>query len=380
MIAWSYGTVMRIVRDEEALQELEVRLVNEEVALALNYPELTGRASPEECVIVNTTAVELGLDSGGKHFVTARLSPEGTPLSGRGEVRREGHIVKMRYTPFQHTVQSVEEKESEYHEIFQKVEGKTLGRIPVVIGEVHSMLPAFVLSLWHLWRRAGESKMPRVCYIMSEGGALPLALSDHVRYLQSASMLTGTLTYGHAFGGQTECVNLYTALLAAKYVWKADVIVVAPGPGVAGTGTKFGFSGMEQITIIEAAHKLGGLPVLIPRVSFADGRDRHTGISHHTLTVLRFVPEVPLVLNVEHHPKLIGQLQDQSVRHTIVFHEPKDMEIWRNITESYPVPLVSMGRTIEDDPAFFAHMYYAARFIWMRCLKREEMKKMDLFS
>ncbi|MMZ56581.1 hypothetical protein D1872_184770 [compost metagenome] len=379
MIVWSFGTVMRIIREEETVQELEVQMMDEETAQALNYPQLIGRIQAGERVVLNTTAVDLELGSGGKHFVSARIGVDGQPLVDADAASRYGHIMKLRYTPFQHAVQTVEEEESAYHEIFRDTDGKTLDQTPVIVGELHSLLPAFVLSIRHLQKRMG-GRPPRICYIMSEGGALPMALSEHVRDLCSLGFLTGTITYGHSFGGQTECINLYTALLAARFVWKADIIVVMPGPGIIGTGTPLGFSGMEQVTILEAAHKLGGLPILIPRVSLADLRKRHAGISHHTITVLQFARETPLVLNLEHHPELITQLGEQSKQHTLVFHEPLDIEEWKEVEAQFPISVTTIGRTAQMDLIFFAHAYYAARLAWIKYEKQDTMQKMDLFT
>ena len=64
------------------------------------------------------------------------------------------------------------------------------------------------------------------------------------------------------------------------------------GPGIAGTGTKYGFTGIEQGPILDAVHKLGGLPIAIPRISFADQRERHKGISHHSITVFKEIVNV----------------------------------------------------------------------------------------
>jgi hypothetical protein len=380
MITWSYGKVRHVLRESDTLQEVELELPDQTTAVALHYPFLLGAVGPGEQVIVNTTAVELGLGSGGKHFISARLDTEGTPLLNKAIALCEGHIMKLRYTPLQHAVQAVEEERSEYHEIFDDTGPKTLEQMPVIVGELHSMLPIFTLALRHIQQKAGEVRGPRLCYIMSEGGALPLALSEHVRHLQSLGILTGTITYGHTFGGQTECVNIYTALLAAKFVWKADMAVVVPGPGVVGTGTCLGFSGMEQVAILEAIHKLGGIPILLPRVSFADVRERHFGISHHTRTVLDFVKNIPLIINMEEHPDLIAQMNAQSSRHTLVFHEPLPSDIWEEIMPLYPIPLTSMGRTVDTDPDFFAHMYYAARFAWARYHRQKTVQKIDLFS
>ncbi|MBN6188469.1 DUF3866 family protein [Aneurinibacillus sp. BA2021] len=380
MIAWTCGTVMQVVQDEESVQELTVQTKDERTVTALNYPELTGRARPGERVIMNTTAVDLALASGGKHFVAARMDEQGRPLIHHEVFGPYGHIMRLRYTPFQHAVQAVEEETSAYHEIFRHSASKTLEHIPVIIGETHSMLPGFVLSIRHLMKRAGSKKMPRICYIMSEGGALPLALSDHVRRLQSLGMLAGTITYGHAFGGQTECVNLYTALLAARHVWKADMIAIMPGPGVVGTGTDLGFSGMEQVAIADAAYKLAGRAVLIPRVSAADPRERHAGISHHTLTVLRFAASTPLTVNLEERSPLLAQLEEQSPKHTLVLHDPLAEAEWEEIESPYQMRLTAMGRDSAEEPLFFAHTYYAARFAWVEYGKQKAMQKMDLFG
>ena len=66
----------------------------------------------------------------------------------------------------------------------------------------------------------------------------------------------------------------------------ADIVVVGQGPGNVGTGTPLGFSGIDQGLAVNAAGSLGGTPVFVPRISFADARDRHRGISHHSMTNL----------------------------------------------------------------------------------------------
>ena len=70
------------------------------------------------------------------------------------------------------------------------------------------------------------------------------------------------------------------------------------GPGIAGTGTKYGFTGIEQGPILDAVKKLGGMPISIPRISFADKRDRHQGISHHSITVLKEIVNVDVHLPI----------------------------------------------------------------------------------
>ncbi len=79
------------------------------------------------------------------------------------------------------------------------------------------------------------------------------------------------------------------------HVLAADVVVAALGPGVAGTGTALGTSALDAVGVIDLTDSLGGVPVLCVRVSDADPRARHRGVSHHTRTVARLSHAVPLV-------------------------------------------------------------------------------------
>lgn len=69
-----------------------------ETAEAVAYLALVGELESGEQVLVNTTAVELELGTGGQHFIIAQLGmpPETAPLH-----REDGHILKLRYTPLQ---------------------------------------------------------------------------------------------------------------------------------------------------------------------------------------------------------------------------------------------------------------------------------------
>ncbi len=270
MINVEEGTVERIIWSEDKMQCLEVQ-VGDKKEKAINYLELSGAASPGNRVFLNTTAVRLNLGSGGYHFVllNTTASPY-TPYSG--------HIIKMRYTPLQHKVMTWEEKCGTSED---NCNTKYTGlHVPVVIGELHSMLAPFARTLKLINTKC------RIIYIMSDSASLPLSFSRNVRSLKNTGVLAGTITAGQAFGGDLECINIYTALIAAREELKADVIIITPGPGVVGTGTRYGYSGVEQGEHVERAHKLRGIPLVIPRISFADSRSRHRGISHHTLTAL----------------------------------------------------------------------------------------------
>ena len=158
--------------------------------------------------------------------------------------------------------------------------------MPVVVGTLHSMLTPFVAS----YKRHNPNK--KLVYIMTDGAALPIYLSKNVQNLKEKNLIDNTITIGNAFGGDYECINIYTALITAKEILNADAVFVSMGPGIAGTGTKYGFTGIEQGPILDAVKKLGGMPIAIPRISFADKRDRHNGISHHSMTVFKEIVNV----------------------------------------------------------------------------------------
>ena len=86
---------------------------------------------------------------------------------------------------------------------------------------------------------------------------------------------------------------MHNGLLAAHYVLQADVVIVTQGPGNLGTGTRWGFSGVAAGEAINAAGILGGRPIAALRVSEADERPRHRGVSHHSLTAYGRVALVP---------------------------------------------------------------------------------------
>src|SRR5690349_22565372 len=126
---------------------------------------------------------------------------------------------------------------------------------------------------------------------MTDGGALVAGFSRTLSAL--APSLVGVVTVGQAFGGDLEAVTVHTGLLAARYVLGADLAVVAQGPGNLGTGTPWGFSGVALGETVNAIVALRGSPVGSLRISDADGRHRHRGVSHHSLTAYGKVALVP---------------------------------------------------------------------------------------
>jgi len=349
MIRWRRGVVTAVTRTWTGASELEVDLAGEQVR-ALAYTDLVGSPEPGQAVLVNATALLLGLGTGGYAIVVAvpdALPPDPAP--------GPGHLVKARYTSSQVTVLGVDEQDSPWHSFLRDADD--LEAMPVVVADLHSSLPAIVAGL--------RQRLPgaRVAYVMTDGGALPMAFSQTVAALVDAGWLADTVTVGQAFGGSLEAVTIHSGLLAARRVVGADVAVVTQGPGNLGTGTRWGFSGLSGAEALNAAGVLGGRPVASLRVSQADARPRHLGISHHSLTTYGRATLVAVDVVV---PRLEGEvgtrLQEQVVplasRHRVV-HVGIDglMAALRGC----PGTLSTMGRGLDEDPAAFLAAAAAGR-------------------
>jgi len=348
--------------------ELDVRTSGGEACRALAYPALTGRPEPGDRVLVNTTAQALGLGTGGYAFVVAipdRLPPDDPP--------GPGHVVKARYTPMQATVLGVDEQDSPHHDVL--ADADDLGGMPVVVADLHSALPAVLAAARAPGPapqaaagppppRAVPGPPPRAAYVMLDGGALPAWFSRTGAALREAGWLAGTITVGQAFGGDLDAVTLHTGLLAARHVLGADLAVVAQGPGNLGTGTRWGFSGVACGEAVNAAVALNGRPVASLRVSQADPRGRHRGVSHHSLTAYGrvalaradvAVPELP----GEFGALVAAQAAPLGARHRLV-RVPVDG--LPEALRAAPVTLSSMGRGLEQDPAYFLAAAAAGRY------------------
>ncbi|MBV9097600.1 MAG: DUF3866 family protein, partial [Frankiaceae bacterium] len=300
-------------------------------------------------VLLNVTALELGLGTGGVAMVVA--IPSRLPADGADE----GHIVKARYTPLQVTVLAADEQGSPHHEVLRDADD--IGGMPVVIADLHSAVPAILAGL-----RAARPDA-RVVYLMSDGGALPIAFSRTVPALRDAGWLAATVTVGQAYGGDVEAVTVHSGLLAARHVLGADVAVVTQGPGNLGTGTRWGFSGVASGEAVNAAAVLNGRPVAALRVSEVDPRERHRGVSHHTLTALGRVAMAPADVVVPVLPEPFGTVVREAcaplaARHRLVQVGTDGL---LDALRAAPVALSSMGRGLDEDPAYFLAAAAAGR-------------------
>jgi hypothetical protein len=291
-------------------------------------------------VLLNTTAVALGLGTGGLHLVIA------VDGDGATELGHDGRVMKARYLPQQVAVRSVEESHRDVLENSPGLRGR-----PVVAAPLHSMIGPIAAG-------AKASADARVIYVMTDGAALPGPLSRLVPRLRDAGILDGFITSGQAFGGELEAVTTWTALLAAGDVLDADVIVVADGPGNLGTDTTWGVSALETGNSLNAAETLGGAPLAALRVSFADMRPRHRVVSHHSLTILEKVctaranVAVPVLDDANERDAVWDALRTRKLeeRHQLV--EVDGAPAMAKLNE-LGLEIESMGRTQREDPAFF---------------------------
>ena len=333
---------------------------------AVAYEALTGVPVAGERVRLEVSALDRALGTGGHAMVSARLDvlPADPP--------REGHLVKARYMPDQVMVTGVDEQGTTHHGLLsQPIGDLDLEGMPVVVADLHSSLPAVLAGL----RSPDGARQPRVVYVMTDGGALPLAYSRLVAALSEAGWLAGTVTAGQAWGGDIEAVSIHNALLAARHVLHADAAIVIQGPGNLGTETPWGFSGVACGDAVNAIATLGGRPVACLRVSQADARPRHLGISHHSMTAYGRVAlagadvVVPLLegvlgAQVRREAEILCEPRPGAAQHRLV-EVPVDglMELLRAAEAETGVRLSTMRRGLDEDTAAFIAAAAAGRHV-----------------
>lgn len=345
MASFREGEVVKVLdgdRNRDRLVRLSVAIDGEEIE-AIGYPPMLGSVATGNRVVVNTTSIELSLGTGGVGFVLWNLDGSGPRRA------HAGHIMKMRYTPWQMDVLAVEAPESPHHDVMATVD--SIDGMPVVACGLHSQIAGVAAGV-----RAARPDA-RVAYLMSDAGALSLRWSELVFALERSGLIQSTCTFGHAFGGELEAINVFSGLAALRTSARADVTIVAMGPGIVGTDTVLGFSGIEQGQVLDAATALGGSAVACLRISFADPRSRHQGLSHHSATALGVaarerctvvVPELPkgqtaIVLDALDRARL-------TERHDVV---TVDGAPGIRVLEDLRLRPTSMGRGIDETPEFW---------------------------
>ena len=310
------GSVTAIVERLHGLVRLEVDGVP-----CVAYPRLTGPVTVGDDVVVNVRARELGLGSGGFDVLHANLT-RGLGLAAEPDA----HVMKLPYTPAQFAVRHLEEDGEP---------ADTLAGMPVVCCTLHSQLAPVC---------AGLGQDLSIAYLQLPGGALPVSLSDVVRALRARFRLT-TVAVGACVDGDLDAVNVVSAL--AGGVGRADGAVCAVGPGIVGTGSRWGHGAVAAAEAANAAAVLGGAAILAVRVSDTDARERHRGVSHHVRSVVELTLGQPRVAWPAGMP----------APDWLAPRDEVDVSGWRDACSE--LPLEHMGRGPDEEPSFFAAAYAA---------------------
>lgn len=334
MATFAHAVVVDVTRDRTGYQQILVDRSVPESAEAVGSERayvvtaLTGSVSVGDEVLINTTAVDLGLGTGGAHVVSVNLT------QGAYQTPGGGHIMKLRYTPMQFDAGAAEEH-------LERLDDD-LGGAVVVACTLHSQVPLVVLG--------ARSVAPelRIAYVMTDGAALPIAFSELVVTMLERDLLqAGTITAGHAFGGTREAVGVPSALALARNDAGADLIVVGMGPGVVGTGHRLGTTALEAAPVLDSCDALGGRGIVCVRASDGDARSRHRGMSHHTATVLDLVRSS---VTVPIPPVLRDATAPWHDRHRVIEIEGVDAP---GLLDDAGIRVTTMGRGPDEDPLFF---------------------------
>ena len=332
MPSFHTARVAEILHERAGLQRVRVTFTpaGPEGDLAVVLTELIGAVAVGDDVICNTTAVALGLGTGGWHYVHWNLS--------RSDFERPGpdHVMKLRYTSLQFDAGT--------SELALADPPATLDGVPVVACLLHSQAMMVAATIRRLCPDA------RIAYVMTDGAALPLAVSDLAADARRSGVIDSTVTAGHAFGGDLEAVAMPSALTMARHHQAADVIVAGMGPGVAGTATTLGTTSTEAASVLDLARALGGAPILAVRASSGDSRPRHRGVSHHTDAVLRLTLARPLVAAVPDDLRS-SPWSDRFELIELSEIEPPDPA---DVLGACGLSITTMGRDLAADPLFFA--------------------------
>ena len=338
-----FNTKKTIAKKIKIKTEEKIEVELEDGSLAIADPLFVSKVEEGDRLLVNTTAVDLGLGTGGYHYVICNLDKA---AHKGGDA---AHIMKLRYTPLQFSTLSVDSQESKHHATL--ADKTSIESMPVIVGSLHSQLPAFTATAKHL------NPQVKIAYIMTDGAALPLSISNLAQELKEKGLIDATITCGQAYGGDYDAVNIYSGLTCAKYVAKAQLVFVSMGPGVVGTDSILGTTALEVGQTVNAIESLKGRSIVIPRMSFKDKRARHQGISHHTITALNKVALTKTIVVLPELEKKKRNYVQKQLQVAGIDKEHDVLSIKNDVTEkalkSFGLEPTTMGRGFDEEPEFF---------------------------
>lgn len=199
----------------------------------------------------------------------------------------------------------------------------------------------------------------QVVYVMTDGGTLIADQSEVLRSWKEAKLLGAVVTAGQCQGGDLEAINVYSGLLLARYALGAQFIVVSQGVGEADTGTRFGFSGIEQGEAANAVASLGGYPMVCLRWSSADPSAARHAANDHTLTILDRVVRCRCAVAIARDAPGKRRHEILEAMEALQLHERHDIlsesrgEPGLGLLESRGVPVP--GGSFDQDREFYLH-------------------------
>ena len=332
------------VRDSRpGLQRMTLADGSEAYALT----DLCGPVTPGDELLVNTTALDLGLGTGGAHVVHTNLS---SPFGGDAG---PGRVMKARYLAEQLPADAFEEAAA--------APSADLDEDSFVLPSLRGVRVAFCVLHSHAMAlaaavQASDGDAPG--YVMTDGGALPFVLSDLAASCLEGGSIATAVSTGQAFGAPIEAVTVASgvAALAGRGIRR---VVVSPGLGHVGTASALGFSALDLAGHAAVLDGLGAATSLAVRASSTDQRERHRGVSHHARALAALAPRrtvVPVPASgAGGDAAWAATLGDRAA-------EFKPISVAQALTE-HRLRITSMGRPLADDSCACAWLGAAAAWL-----------------
>ena len=302
---------------------------------------MVGAVEAGDEVIINTAATDLGLGSGGFDVVHVNL----TRGLAEGETPEGVHVMKLNYSSLQHAVEPIEAPAD--------APVRPARPMPVLVIPLHGHLAP---AAWAVGEGSGAAA--RVGFVQAGGGALPGSLSGDVGNLRRRGLLAEHVTVSPSYGGEAEAISLTGALHAAATERDWDAAMVGPGPGILGSATRYGHGGMAALDAAHAALALGLPTIVSARMSAADPRPRHLGLSHHTRSVLELLlggVEVPVPFGLAGMwPEGAGSPGTAIGEAAGGLHRTSERRVDLRGYATSGLPVRTMGRDLAEDELFFA--------------------------
>ena len=234
----------------------------------------SGTPEPGDRVLLNVSALERGLGTGRLRLVVALPGPAaGRPARGAG-ARGQGPLHAA-------AVDGPRRRRA----------GEPAPRrccaTPTTSPGCRSSSPTCTPPCRRCWPGcATGAPRRRVAYVMTDGGALPLASPARSPALRDAGLARRDASRSGRRSAATSRRSTCTPACSPRATsCGADVAVVAQGPGNLGTGTRWGFSGTSAGEAVNAAATLGGRPVAV--AAGLRGRRRASGTAACRTTASR---------------------------------------------------------------------------------------------